>query len=675
MFEFDTPFRRAVRSLKSPNSADYDAAEWKRRFESSDPTEADLNLYAMALWLYAQSTSLRQHIEQNPLPPLSAKLSMTLAIAMLNRECSVVGRKFGKAQKVARAGGSLSVDHLASIGIGRSDGIFEVDAASITDAATDAVDSWLYEAVGAKGTLRDYADLGTTAVRYVQRFSIQHSHYDLWQRALWEDWRLASDGQSQFMFAPSDRGLATLLDACLIRKQSNFMEYVWIDASAWPQMSPQRRREIQLPRTVVSIERKSGRPRSFVLGRPTTTARFVPAYLVGRAGLEGSYLSPFLERELPTSPCLTCELLVRAWYVIHDLADVLAAARPRATFHNLENVRQWALVTKKHEIVDILTRALPVTGAVAEEIVEFFCWKRGPYKGLWGAPLVPLPGSDDLAIAHNVLATSNVVRRVEIWLTKGGLDDNLSSAARGSSYEANLRAEIRAELADNQIVKDRACAENAIKKSADCSEQVDLLVQFASLLLVGEIKCLLFPADSRERYNFLRKLRDAAAQATRKATFLRTRRDIVARALSISPEKAQSLRVLPIVVMNQGFGMSLMFDDCVVTDAKFLKLYLGSGKYVSEAAVNRVDGNWAQAERFLYRNEGEAADNFEESMRRPPPLYRFVDRLRWTTFGFPTHSGVPLFIARSELSDVAGETRERYEMLGAVVDKQTLHLK
>src|ERR1700733_1819009 len=134
MFEFDTPFRRVVGSLKSPNSADYDAAEWKRRFESSDPTEANLNLYAMALWLYAQSTSLRQKIEQNPFPPLSAKLLMTLAIAMLNRECSVVNWKFDKAQKVARAGGALSVDHLASIGIGRSDGIFEVDAASITDA-------------------------------------------------------------------------------------------------------------------------------------------------------------------------------------------------------------------------------------------------------------------------------------------------------------------------------------------------------------------------------------------------------------------------------------------------------------------------------------------------------------------------------------------------------------
>ena len=292
-----------------------------------------------------------------------------------------------------------------------------------------------------------------------------------------------------------------------------------------------------------------------------------------------------------------------------------------------------------------------------------------------GAPLVSLPGSDDLAIAHNVLATSNVVRRVEIWLTKGGLDDNLSSAARGASYETNLRAEICAELSANQIVKDRACAENGLKRGADCSEQVDLLVQFASLLLVGEIKCLLFPADSRERYNFLRKLKDAAAQATRKAIFIRTRRDIVARVLSISPEKAQSLRVLPVVVMNQGFGMSLVFDDCVVTNAKFLKLYLGSGNYVSEAAVNRVDGSWAQAERFLYRNEKEAADNFEESMRRPPPLYRFVDRLRWTTFGFPTHSGVPLSIARSELSDVAGETRKRYEMLGAVVDERTPYLQ
>jgi len=267
-----------------------------------------------------------------------------------------------------------------------------------------------------------------------------------------------------------------------------------------------------------------------------------------------------------------------------------------------------------------------------------------------------------------VLATSNVVRRAEIWMTKGGLDDNLAKRRRGDSYEAALRCEIVEEIAGNVIVTDAICAPHAIKRSKEVPEQVDLVVQFSSLLLVGEVKCLLFPADHRERYNFLQTLRRAAEQARRKAEMLEKRPDIAAAALGIDVAKASALKVIPLVVMNQGFGMSLVFDDCVVTDAKFLKLYLGSGTYIGEAAVNRLDGSFAMAESHIYRTEAEAVLRFDATLRRPPSLYRFVDRLEWSVFAFPTYDGKPLFIAQTQLADVSGQTRRRYEALGAAVD-------
>jgi hypothetical protein len=127
------------------------------------------------------------------------------------------------------------------------------------------------------------------------------------------------------------------------------------------------------------------------------------------------------------------------------------------------------------------------------------------------------------------------------------------------------------------------------------------------------------------------KLKDAAAQANRKAAYLAHRRKAAAYALKITETRAESLRVVPIVVMNQGFGASLQFADCIVTDAAFLMQYLGTGKY--------------------YENAADAVQGFATTMQRPPPLYRFIDGLRWTEYEFPMASGGAFRIARTELSE------------------------
>ena len=146
------------------------------------------------------------------------------------------------------------------------------------------------------------------------------------------------------------------------------------------------------------------------------------------------------------------------------------------------------------------------------------------------------------------------------------------------------------------------------------------------------------------------------------------RLDIAAKAFGTTDILTAQLKVVPIVVVNQGFGVSLTEDDCVVTDAKFLKLYLGGGTYVSEGAVNHVDGGWADATKLMYKGADEAVAKFSSTMRKPPPLDRFQRLLQWSTFNFPTGSGEHLLIAQTELGNLPAEMQSRYEVLSAVVD-------
>lgn len=668
MLEFDTPFRqRVARSLKAPNSPDFDLKAWEALIKASDLTSSDLGLCATAMWLGTEVASLRDHLAKHEVAPLSAQLATTLAIATLNREFFVLDNKLLKAQKATVNAGPVILDHLANTPIGSGDGLFKVDASSRTDAATDAIDSWLFDAVDIQSNPPVPSDLAAVAAGNLQRFSLHRSHYDVWQQALWEDWRLIS-AEEHLVFTPADRDMAKLADVWRLRQESIFTSSAWKEMAAWPHMSTEERRELLPPRTVIDVEQSPGRRRRFVVARPPI--KRMPSYAFSRIGLERSYLAPFLERPLPAHPELTSALILQAWYVALDLAKVLAAARPRPSFFDVENVRRWALVVRRSELVDVLVRALAITNALAENIADFLTWAKGTYKGLWGAPLVPIPGrTEDLAMAESVLATSNVIRRMEIWLTKGRLDDTLSNAPRGRSFEAQLRIDVRRTLAANPIVRDTASIEYAIKKGQDFPEEIDFLIQFGPLLLVGEVKCLLFPADSRERFNFLRNLRSACAQASRKTAAIIRNPGIAAKALGIAEAVVQNLRPLPIVVLNQTFGASLVIGDCVVIDAQFLDLYLGSGSYVSEGIVSPKDGGRAVALHHLYRTAADAVSRFEATMRRPPPLHRLQSLLRWGNFAFPTSSGKPLFIAQTVLGDLPEETRLRVEALSAVVGR------
>ena len=246
-----------------------------------------------------------------------------------------------------------------------------------------------------------------------------------------------------------------------------------------------------------------------------------------------------------------------------------------------------ALCITRHEALDVFRRTLNLDVTEAAALLDFLTWSPAAYKGLWGAPLVPVPGTEQLAVVRSVLATSNFVRLAEIWLTRGGLDDSLSTGARGDFYESVLRQEIREELQDNANIKDWSFAADGVKKSNDFPEQIDLLLQFGQTLIVGEIKCFLFPAESMERFNYLKNVGAATRQVNRKAALLVARRDVIAASLAISLEKAEPLRIVPLVVLNQGFGSCLVIDGCTVTDAKFLKLYLGTGTPVSAAVLGR----------------------------------------------------------------------------------------
>jgi len=208
------------------------------------------------------------------------------------------------------------------------------------------------------------------------------------------------------------------------------------------------------------------------------------------------------------------------------------------------------------------------------------------------------------------------------------------------------------------------CAARSIEQK-NSGEQVDLVILLGNLLLVGEIKCLLYPIEPIEHFNYLRKLDDAGMQATRKARWLKENPAVVAMELELPLDSVNSLRLVPLVITNQGAGFGLEVHGARVVDSHFLKLYLTDGEYVSGLIFDAEKEVAIPKAETLYRNEIEAATKFEATIANPPPLRRLMLSATWKDNRFPSSDGQDLFVANCYQDDsIIQEAKERAIALG-----------
>jgi hypothetical protein len=625
-----------------------------------------------AMWLAAEASAQRQMPQDPDFAALSAAAAVTLAVATINREYLVAERLSAETMEQAHKEGAIAFGHMALRPLPMGSTRQSATADDAMEAAVDAAESWLFDAhasASAESAAAAPDDLTPAAARVIRRYSIQHGLNDLWNQCYWGGWWLTQVG-NDLVWVPGNIDLETRLQACRIRQTENFMNYPFIDMAAWTALKPDQRQRRALRRTVTEVT--SGAYRKIRVGRPRCRSRTPPLFLIERGGLEGSYLDFLLDRSFPKEPRFTCRFLLQAWHVILDLAQALAKSQEPDAPLSLGRARKMALLVSRKELLHVLTKALGVDEGTADSVIAFLTFKpkaggdKGN-RGLWAAPIVAIPAEDRLALALPVLVTSNPLRKAEAWLEKGGLDDNLSKGARGDLYEDEYRRKICDAIAKNELLKDSRCAPSAIKKTADFQEQIDLLVRLGDLLIVGEVKCWLFPADPHEQFNHLKKICSAAKQAKRKADLLRGRPDVAAKALGLTEDECWQLRVVPIVIMNQGFGFSLNVDGCVVTDAAFLATYLGAGTIATAAAIDTRSGLMEPTTTTLYEREAQAAERFEPVMAAPIILQRFIDRLTWTKTRFPSAGGRPVYFVASRLGDLTGDERLHAQLVSHAI--------
>ncbi len=171
-------------------------------------------------------------------------------------------------------------------------------------------------------------------------------------------------------------------------------------------------------------------------------------------------------------------------------------------------------------------------------------------------------------------------------------------------------------------------------------------------MLVGEVKCFVAPSEPTDKHNHLVNLDKATGQAEIKRAWADTNRDRIAEALAVDPARAAALRILPLVVLNHGFGIGLERHGVPVVDLHYLRILLGWGSYQGDTRFERHVGVLYDPV-LLYRSHAELEAKIDVLLREPPPLKRFTDRTRWRRIPFDTSDGSRFLIELPTIAEDA----------------------
>ena len=593
----------------------------------------DIKLCMSALFFGQQISSLRrQHIE-SVFNSISKRSALVLAVGSANRNYLALRRDFRKKQSKLAKSKDTDPFHLMEIGKAGSQ-IAPQKNLSQDDLVTAIIDTlphWFYEA----STLADdrepiQTEFGRLELQAGMALSIEAGLKDLWMSALWEGREFKKD-RDVLIFGPADKES----DAYWFASQMRSEAALWGPLALFHDL-PESREDTNHIQTVLVVQKRKARAR-------ITTAKPSQQRLNQLNEtlhiLERSYIRDFLDVPVEFEGAeLTMRLLIQALWLMGELGASLQANLRTKGIRSYRDAKDFSLRVAKKDCERIFREGLGVEEGVATAILSQLSLSpedtgRCFREGVWFHPLIELDGEHIMIVMASVEVGAKI-RFVERTLTELLGPDLTKVKSLGGVFEKNTREQVHAALNKNKIINDFACVPHAFDKASDGGEEIDLLFRIGKRVVVGEVKCLIAPNESMDRFNHLSKLEEAAAQAKRKADWLLANPQLVESALGIDGAEAD---VVPLVVLNQRVGSGLVIDGVVITDIFLLELFAGDGSYSAGAAI--TNGKKAVTFETFYTTQEEAEAALPNVFSTPPPLKPFIDGVEWDKVEFPTAFG------------------------------------
>lgn len=488
----------------------------------------------------------------------------------------------------------------------------QVDPYAMIDSCVDILNVVLnflgnYKTSGSGGSGRMGPD-DTSAILILYRatnlFCMVKEAYDI---AIWESGYITFEGEEKNLYVRyCDETYPIIRQLGLLRLQRNTLAY-----------SLAVQREMNTAQSIV--EQRSNKKRiksickednrilwSLSKGRDRAVVdEFIKFY----SGMLAHY--PFMvETNLPGLDFSLLELSVLFAHFAVLIQKVFGFSLKHYYDSNPTDLDSFSHVLAVHDIKQYLQAKTNFQKAYVNAFLGLLEYHDGRYD-LWKRPLIKQ--NENYLIPLVCVLAPNVIHLIDEWLEAGGY----SLEKRGPLFEDYIKRIIGEELTRRDFFY-RLADQKTFSDTEGRSEEIDLILNLKHVVLVGEVKCIKHALEPRQYHDSIRRLKESAEQARRKADFLRENQGL----LRASVGNVDRKDIIPVVFVNLPILSGINFNGVPIVDFPAFDSYISSGKLAVTKVIRTKQTTEMQevSAKHYYRDEDEFSMNLRSYLHNPLPI-------------------------------------------------------
>jgi hypothetical protein len=289
---------------------------------------------------------------------------------------------------------------------------------------------------------------------------------------------------------------------------------------------------------------------------------------------------------------------------------------PKENVNQIKQFKANFLPKIKHSVLkSYLIGVSKLNEGQIEIFIELLTSKNGGSQDLYKTPL--LREGDYYYFPYLPLAKPNYLFLIDYWL--GEAEESLDK--RGKALEEYVKSEIRSVKSNgNNIFK--LLEQSNFNVSEGQKQEIDLVIETQSTLIVGEIKCSKYPMYERDYYGILNDdVTKAIEQLNTKCQFLTTHKEHFKDLYTLDGKK-----IIKVIILNFPVFTGATIEKIPIIDINYFLSYFQSGQLVVRAHGEN-DTEEVDTIRY-YTTEEEFCNNLESYLMEPPVVKMYSDQLK-----------------------------------------------
>ncbi|CAH1386575.1 hypothetical protein [Candidatus Nitrotoga sp. M5] len=610
------------KSTKWPTQKGFKTEDWAKAWEqSSNNLSEDKMLYEAGIVFDKILCELRENISElyKSSPNLNTSQLIRAYCGIANRDRAIINNQ--QAQK--------GVD-LSSITTSRNK-FNKLTPQEVSDGSVDGVEcairSNLTRTITKAQKVNDIDPLAFMNIElHISQLYVAYEAY--WLALVWGDFEFINIGDKNNIYE-----IRQLASDLVISYESNLIRIQKLEAQLIPAIADPKLLYLTNNKGCIDI-RREGKKRKLVAKKVAdlnNKQQIVNSLFFAQALFaQDHFPKSFLTDEF--SNCgFTINDVVEVFRILVILSGIVLTKFPEDdSVYSFKKAIEFCPKISKAELIRGVTQSTGLSFDKSARIIEFLTFKGGYDTDLWCHPII---GLENNYVTFLVAALfSPVIKRcIEHWLTRL----NVSLSDKGQSYEKKVIDDISKALNANIIFNDHESPSSArIKLANNCEEEIDLIIRFGHIVIVGEVKSIVTTDSPISLYRTKEIILGAAEQAKRKLHFVSENTAEVFTKLGWTYDNELEYKLLPLILTSNSVCVGYSANGIPVCDLRIFLKYFESN-IVPLFSKNKSEHlAWFQ----LYDNFIEAQSNIEQYLISPPQLTLSRDDFTYEKLNLPATS-------------------------------------